>query len=419
MLLIYNIIFPILFLLFLPGMIIKLINRPGYKKSYWERFAIFAKSKKEKLRNLTEPIWIHSVSVGETMIAIALIEKWKEEGCEKNIVLSTTTTTGQQLARDKNLDGVTIIYCPIDFILFVRKTIKLINPSVLIIFETEIWPNLINETYKLNKKIFLVNARMSDNSVKGYRKFKKFFKPLLKKIDTICVQTEHDKERFLSIEDSLNIIVAGNMKFDQEVPINLKEICFNNLFQPNSIFILAASTHPNEEELIAKTYLKLKQKYDNLKLIICPRHAERGDEIEDMLQNLDILYHRRTGNDGEKFIDCLLADTTGEMLSFINQSDIVIMGKSLAGHDEGHNLIEPALLAKPIITGSVLRNFRVVLNILKEEDALMLIDDDSKLENSLDSLISDAETREILGQKAKQALAQHKGATMKIIDLIN
>jgi 3-deoxy-D-manno-octulosonic-acid transferase len=358
--------------------------------------------------------------VGETVLAVSMLKKWLERSPERKFILSTTTTTGQALAREKAPEGVTVIYCPIDFIFFVRKTFRLIKPSMLVIFETEIWPNMINIASGTCGKTVLINARMSDKSVKGYVRFKKFFRPILSKFNFVCVQTESDKDRFNSVAPELDAQVCGNMKFDQKMPSNLKEIDISDCFgKEENLIILGASSHPGEEKLIAETYLNLKMDYPNLKLILLPRHAERGGEISSELKNLGMKFHRRTSR--EKPVgneDCLLADTTGEMLSFIKLSDIVIMGKSLAGHDEGHNLIEPALLEKTIVTGGILKNFRFVLNALKEKDALIALKNDNELELALNRLLKDADLRHELGKRAKNAIVKHEGATDKTIKLL-
>lgn len=423
---IYNLFFPLAFLFFIPGMIVKLIRRPGHKSSYLEKFAIFSKEVAERLRAMNGPIWIHSVSVGETIIALAFIEKWLRRDPNLKFVLSTTTTTGQELARSKApQNAVEVIFCPIDLVFWVKKTVSLVKPKELIIFETEIWPNLTREVRVSGGRVVLVNARMSDKSYKGYYRFRLFFRAILKQFDLICAQSTTDKERFESISPETRVNVCGNLKFDQEPPANQKKIstldCFGEEDSETSPFtiILAASTHPGEEKLLAKTFKNLKKKHENLRLVIVPRHAERGNEIVGELKNIGISYHRRSTNTPISApVDCLLADTTGEMLGFIEKSDIVFMGKSLAGHDEGHNLIEPALLGKPIVTGSILRNFRFVLKVLRDADALITVDDDSQLEPALDKLAASPELRKELGEKANQAIAAHRGAANKIFDLM-
>lgn len=420
MLFFYNMLFFPGLLFFLPGLIYKLIRRPGYKKTFSERFAIFSEEQKNLLRSVKKPVWVHAVSVGETMVALALIKKWKEKNPSAKFVLSTTTTTGQELARSKAPKDVPVFFCPLDFILFVRRTLRLVNPSMLVILETEIWPNLISEARKYGK-VVLVNARISDKSVKGYLKFKSFFGPLLSNFDLICAQSENDASRFLSIEQNLNVKVSGNIKFDQEISSKMADIDLSGLFgNENFTLLLAASTHPREEKLIAETYLKLKNDFQNLKLVIVPRHSERGTEIASILDSLKIPFHRRSQKTSseEGGLDCLLADTTGELLTFIKKSDIVIMGKSLAGHDEGHNLIEPALLAKPVVTGSVITNFRFVLNALLEKNAVFTVDSDDKLEGVLRQLLENPSLRMESGKRAKEAISVHKGAADRTVELI-
>jgi len=420
MLFFYNIFFPIGFILFLPGLLYKLIMRPGWKKTFGERFSIFSPEARRKLKETEGAVWIHSVSVGETMIALSLIKKWQAEDSSRKFVLSTTTTTGQELARSKVPSGVNVIFCPIDFSLFVKRTFRIVKPSMLVIFETEIWPNMIDQAVKECGKLALVNARMSDKSAHGYSKIAFFIRPLLEKFKIICVQSENDKNRFSSVAPGADVRTCGNMKFDQDIPENLKGPDLNEYFGTGEkTVILAASTHPGEEKLIAETFIRLKKDFASLRLVIMPRHAERGGEIASDLKALRLSFARKTsGEKPSSPVECLLADTTGEMLSFMKVADVVIMGKSLAGNDEGHNLIEPALLAKPVVTGSVLKNFRFALNVLKEKDAVITVDSDLDLETALRRLIDDVSFREELGNRAREAVSVHTGATGKTIKLL-
>ena len=297
MLLIYNLLFPFAFLFFIPGMIYKLIRRPGSKDTYLERFASYSKEKEQLLRESKGAIWIHSVSVGETVISLNLIKKWQKLNQDRRFILSTTTTTGQELARNKAPENVPIIFCPIDFSPFVKKLIRISEPSALVIFETEIWPNMINLMHARKAPVALVNARISDRSVKGYLRFKTFFLPILEKFSLACVQTEDDRSRFASIAPNLNLEVPGNMKFDQEIPDKLPEVDLTECFGTDeNIILLAASTHPGEEQLIAETCKKLKPEFASLTLVIVPRHAERGTEIHQIITNPGIPFHSPTNS---------------------------------------------------------------------------------------------------------------------------
>ncbi|MDD2403525.1 MAG: 3-deoxy-D-manno-octulosonic acid transferase [Victivallaceae bacterium] len=418
MLIIYNLLFPLVFLFFLPGLLWKLWRRPGWKKTFGERFGSFSKKRFEELSALQNVVWIHSVSVGETMIALALLKEWREQYPNHDFVLSTTTTTGQALAREKAPDGVKVIFCPIDFINFVSRTVLIIKPKILVILETEIWPNLIWAVKTHGAKVALINGRMSDHSMRGYRRFRFFFAPTLRRFDLISVQTPVDAERYWAVCADAKVKVNGNLKFDQQIPDNLAKIALEEYFGPGQhLILLAASTHPGEEALICGILPNLLKKFPPLKLILIPRHAERGSDVAAILKKQKLKFCRRSLNEiPAQPVDCLLADTTGEMLSFMKAADIVIMGKSLAGQNEGHNLIEPALLGKPIITGAVLKNFRFVLETLKNHQALALVDNDSELENIIARLLDNPDLRTELGRKAHEAIAEHKGAVKRNIE---
>ena len=334
-------------------------------------------------------------------------------------MISTTTTTGQELAQNK-LGGIcTVIFCPIDYFLMVRRTLNLIKPEVLIIFETEIWPAMIYEAKKRGTKVVQVNARISDHSFKGYKRFACFIRPFLSLMDVSCAQTNTDVERLKTICPTLNVVKTGTMKFDQTIPSTLPEIKLDEIFgEGEFLYILAASTHQGEEKLIAEIYKNLAKDFDKLRLIIVPRHAERGGEIGGDLKNLGLSYFRRSsGEKSSTNVRCLLADTTGEMFAFMKKSDIVIMGKCFAGNSGGHNVIEPALLGKPVITGKELSNFRFVMKIMKENNALISVDDFG-IESALRKLIETPEERKRLGERAKDIVSQHIGATEKTINEI-
>jgi len=417
---IYNLLFPVVFLFFLPGLIIKLIRRPGWKKTFAERFGIYGADRVAELKNFHGAVWIHSVSVGETQIALDLIKRWKQLYPERKFVISTTTTTGQQLARDKAGEGTTVIFCPIDFIWIVNRVIRLLQPSMLVVLETEIWPNMINRMAKRTGKVFLINARMSDKSSRGYYRFRWWFGQVLRRFTLIGLQSDTDRDRFQAVCPDAHLMVTGNLKFDRSMPEKLPQIELEEYFGPGRFRILLAScTHPGEEKLIAAAYRKLRSEFDDLRLILAPRHSERGAEVAAVMEELGVKYCRRTkGRNGAEPVECLVADTTGEMFGFIKLAEIVIMGKSLAGHNEGHNLIEPAMFAKPIVTGSVITNFRFILDVLKKEDAVLTVAADAELEGILRRLLADAAFGVELGRRAEKAISRHRGALDRTINLL-
>ncbi len=410
---------PLVFLFFLPGLIIKLVKRGGHKDTYWERFGFFSAEMKNHLEGLCNPVWVHAVSVGEGQIAVSFIKQWKESNPDIDFVLSTTTTTGQAIARQNAPKDVTVIFCPIDFSWAVRKVVKMIRPEILVLFETEIWPNLIFESSKFGVKVVQVNARISDHSFKGYYRYKYFINYFLSKISVSCAQTALDAERLKKICPSLRVELTGTMKFDQKIPDKFLDLKLDEVFgNEKRRVLLAASTHPDEEKLIAGIFLKLVKEFPDLKFVEVPRHAERGSDVADIFNDMKLPFHQRSrGGKPSSPVSCLLADTTGEMVSFINESDIVIVGKSFAGNNEGQNVIEPALMGKAVIVGPQLKNFRHVMDIMLKKNALISVGDD-ELENSIRDLLKNPGKCKDQGAVAKATVFEHIGATQRTIDIV-
>ena len=414
---IYNLLMPLVFLAFLPRLIFKYRSRGGWKDTYGERFARFG-NRIAELKKFRGAIWVHAVSVGETIVALSMIRRYQERFPERKFILSTTTTTGQDVARANVPENTAVIFCPLDFPWMVARTLDILRPAQLVIFETELWPNLIAMSANRNIPVTLVNGRLSDKSARGYRRLRCFFAPMLRKFSLILAQTDADAERFLSVSPRAAVKTGGNMKFDQKIP----ELGSDNLvagYLGEGEVILAGSTHPGEEELIVRCFKVLKAEFPQLKLVLIPRHAERGKDITAILENagVDFICRSTMKTFPEKKADVLLADTTGEMLQFMKDADIVIMGKSFAGHDEGHNLIEPALLSKPIVTGRVLRNFRYLLKVMLANEAVLTATDE-ELTATLRKLLIDKEYRDSLGAKAYKVIGSNRGAVDRSIDAL-
>ena len=413
--LIYNLILPVGFLFYLPGLIYKYRNRGGWKSTYSERFGHFTPERRAELAEFRGAVWIHAVSVGETVVALGLIRAFLKSDPEQKFVISTTTTTGQELARKSNIPNCTVIFAPIDFPWLVKGALDMIRPSLLAIFETELWPNLIWQCRRRNIPLALVNGRISDHSFKGYRRLKCFFRPLLENFSVMLMQSAEDERRVLEISPRAKTLLTGNLKFDQQLPENLEDPGYEQYFGKGKLILLGASTHSGEEALIAESYATLKKEFPELKLVLVPRHSERADDVIAALDGLKLKWHRRTAGECPAEVDVLLADTTGEMLKLMSAADVVIMGKSLAGHDEGHNLIEPALLRKPIVTGAVLRNFRTLLELLRSGGGVLTVEHDGDLTGILAGLFRDPERRRILGETACAIISANRGAGEKSI----
>lgn len=418
MIFLYKLLFPAAFLFFIPGLLIKLIRRPGKKSNYAERFGIFSEERKKALAGMKGAIWLHAVSVGETSVALSFLKEWQKEDPERKFIFTTTTTTSQEIAFQKAGKNVEVFFAPIDFGPFVKKFLRLAAPSALIVFETELWPNMILETKKTGAKVFLANGRLSDHSIKGYMRFRNFFAPILEGFDFISAQTALDWERFQKVAPNAKGAVSGNIKFAQKVPDSLEGIDLAPYFGEDFFPILAASTHDPEEKELLSAYMEAKKKMPSLRMILVPRHAERGNDLEKLLREMKLSYHRRSTGEPPRNCDVMLADTTGELLRFYKSSSLVLMGKTFSGNHEGQNVLEPVLMGKAVITGPAMVNFRQAFQILKDANGLVSLEDESLLAETILSLASSKEKCRELGENGQKALLPHAGAIVESVKMI-
>ncbi|MBO4344955.1 MAG: 3-deoxy-D-manno-octulosonic acid transferase [Victivallales bacterium] len=430
MFLIYNILLPILFLFYLPFYLIHIIKRGGLTKEYWQRFGFFGKEIREKLAGLKSKVWVHAVSVGESVAAVTFIKAWQKAHPEDSVVFTCSTSTAFETMRKKNLPNVVLMYCPIDFYWAVRTALKIINPHTLAIFEVEIWPNLILQAAKRGVKVCLVNGRMSDKSSQGYAKYKWIFKPILDSLAVICVQTEEDAARVERVVGNRDRIkVCDTMKFDQVPDVGANDVsavldaAFGN--GPRTTFV-AGSTHPGEEELVCEAMKALKPEYPELKMVLVPRHCERGADVCKVVASYGLTCKAIKPLEGQAQadgpVDVLLVNTTGELMNFYGAADIAYVGKSMAGQTGGHNIIEPAIFGKAIIHGPHMENFRAVAAIFKERKASLEVAEDAQFTAALKRLLANPAEREELGRNARATVDRYRGAierTIKAMDSVS
>lgn len=420
LLFIYN----FLFALFLPLIVlfkwIKFCKRLGIKSQFSQFFSLYSQADKASLRALPdETIWVHAVSVGEAQVALSFIRAYLAHQPQRHFLLTTTTPTGQAIAKKQAPNQTIVMYAPLDFSLFLKRFTSLFKCQKLIVMETELWPNLISVVAQKNVEIYLVNGRLSDHSSKGYIRFKKIFYPLLRKIKKIGVQTELDFNRFKAIGQALNVEVIGNLKFDQKIPENLLARDLSAYWHVDRAkVLLAASTHPREELYILEHFSVLKAEFAHLKLVIVPRHAERGNEIESQIKHMNFPYARVSTNYRTQTpeVEVLLADTTGELLQYIKAADIVLVGKTFAGYTESQNPIEGALLKKPLYSGMQMTNFRFVFDELIAHNAIQRVESD--LSAALAWGLRNENELSKQAQRAYEVLTKHQGATEKSVKMV-
>jgi 3-deoxy-D-manno-octulosonic-acid transferase len=365
-------------------------------------------------------IWVHAVSVGEVMAVIPLLKKLKGKYLGKNLFLSTITDTGHKVANERAPEGTNVIYIPFDIPIILKRFFKKIRPELLIIIETELWPNLIKVSRQFSVPVILLNGRISEKSFRGYKKSSFFMKKVLSNIDSFCMQSEIYAERIRNIGvDNKKIRVIGNFKFDIKPPSKIPEWS-KKIKGP---VIIAGSTHEGEEELITSIYIRLKEDFPDLNLILAPRHPERFKDVEGLLKLKRLSFVKRSAFN-EKLITSttelfkgiiILLDTVGELSSVYGISDIAIIGKSFKGYG-GQNPLEPAYWGKPIICGPHMENFPFIENFYSRGAALKV--NEEGLYSALKELLLSPEKAKEMGLKAQQLYRENTGAVDRAMEVI-
>ncbi|WP_318436114.1 lipid IV(A) 3-deoxy-D-manno-octulosonic acid transferase [Photobacterium leiognathi] len=373
--------------------------------------------------NGKKPIWIHAASVGESIAITPLIKALKEQYPAQAIVVTTTTSTGaEQIAKLGDL--VEHRYMPIDFAWCVRGFLKAVQPKLMLIVEKELWLNTLATVKKQHIPIVIANARLSERSAQRYQSAVFFTKPLLNNVDSILCLHQDDAKRFIDIGAAKEkITVTGSIKYDLTIAPTVFEHAAqlrSQLGQDRPVFI-AASTHKGEDEQIFTAFKAILQHNEKALLIIVPRHPERFNDVEILAkQQFQLSVHRRTNNaEFTLQTQVYLADTMGEMLLLIASSDVVFVGGSLIGDKVGgHNLLEPAAVGKPAITGPSYYNFIDITEQLLKADAIEVCQDSAELAKQVIELFDNPERQHVMGENAKKVVEQNQGAVQRTIDSI-
>ncbi len=358
-------------------------------------------------------IMIHGVSVGEIVSLEKLIRKVKEEFPNHNLVLTTGTKTGQETAIKKMGDVADFItYFPLDIKFFVEKFLDKINPDVILIAETEIWPIFIYTAKKRNIKTYIINGRMSDESFKMYKILKPFFKNVLPMYSGIFVQSEIDKARLNEAGANINQLdVMKNLKFD----VNKFDVDIN-LNTNNSKVLIAGSTHKGEDEIVLRVYKKLKELIPNLKLLLAPRHITRTPDVQNLIKSFNFSYNLYSKN--KQFSDnsdILLLDVMGELAKLYAKIDVAFIGGSF-NNTGGHNPLEAIIFDKPTISGPSIKNFRDIYAILKMNNAAFVVNNEEEFFEIAKKLLLDENYYQEIKNNANKAFKNQQGALNFVID---
>jgi len=421
--LIYNLLWPLGLLVFLPGYLVKMFRRGNYRRKFGQRLGFYSKEVRKRLA-AQRSTWLHAVSVGEVGVALKLANELRRLEPGLFCVLTTTTTTGFSFAEARAPDWIEVMYNPLDFWPIMWRAFSVINPQRIVLIEAEIWPNLVAIAHAKRIPICVANARLSPRSEKRFRQFRAVVGQTFRLLDLVCVPEQEDVDRWaaLGIVRS-RIRYTGSVKYDlsgADERSGIQAAVFHlNPADPAKLVLFGGSTHAGEEEILAQVFLKLRSQFPSLCLFIAPRHVERVRQIHRRLESLSLevglVSEGKTHPESKP--DCILLDKTGELQSWYAIANVVFVGKSLTSHG-GQNPVEAISAGVPVVFGPHMENFAVLAKSLVARNAAVQVRDENELERELGYLLSDKDARLRLIQNAGEVLANHRGAAARTALLI-
>jgi 3-deoxy-D-manno-octulosonic-acid transferase len=411
---IYSALLAIVLFVSLPYWLWQRLRHGKYRRGLSERLGKVP----ERLRTPAGPtIWVHAVSVGEVLAVSRLIEDLKVRVPNYRVVVSTTTDTGQKLAAAR-FGEENVFYFPLDFAFAIRPFVQTLRPELVILAETEFWPNFLRIVHENGARIAIVNARISDRSWPGYRRSRSLLRGVLQQIDLFLAQTEEDRKRLIDIGAAPDRVeISGNLKFDVPLPaVPAIVSSLRTAFQQagSTPILVCGSTVDDEEPLLLQAFENVLASHPKAVMILAPRHPERFPEVARLLADLDVRFWRRSLWNGEPLVGgVLLIDTIGELASLYALADIAFVGGSLVPRG-GHNIIEPAQHGIAIVVGNHTENFRDIVGLFQHRDAVRVVGP-AEFPLTLMDLISKPEERAALGRRAAETLRSQTGATERTL----
>jgi 3-deoxy-D-manno-octulosonic-acid transferase len=409
----YSVVLGLLALGYLPLFLVRKVWGAGYPVALRERLG-FAKVPPASLPG--SRFWVHAVSVGEVMAAVPLVQALRTRWPAADVVVSTVTATGERVARARLADAAAMLTFPLDFPGAVRRTVRRVGPGCFIALETELWPNLLRALRRAGVPAVLANGRISDRSYRRYRLVRGLFRRVLDDVALFCMQSEEDARRVISLgARPERVLVTGNLKMEAPPGDAGAERLWRRLLHlGDAPIVVAGSTHRGEEALVLDAFLAVRPAADGLRLVLAPRHPERLDEVEGLVRARGLVAVRRSRVSPGASADVIVVDTMGELASLYAVADAIFVGGSLVPVG-GHNVVEPALHAKPVLFGPHMTNFRDAAALLLKADGAVQVRDGPDLAAALRALLADAPRRESLGRAAWAAVRAHQGACVRTV----
>lgn len=423
----YNILFTIFFVLSSPYYFVRMKRRGNWQEGFSQRFGRYDSKFKQAITN-RHTLWIHAVSVGEVNCCTQLIRALEPRLPNLKLVVSTTTTTGMSELQTRLPPRIAKIYYPVDRRPCVHRALGNVRPEAVVLVEAEIWPNFLWRALDLGVPLFLVNARLSERSYRGYKRFGFLFRPLFASFKGVGAQNEADAAKLRELGCRPEAVqVVGNLKFDSakldeqrrlDVPALLNQLGV----PPGAPLLVGGSTHPGEEALLAAQFLRLRDRFPSLFLVLVPRHFERSKDAGAQLGQLGLKFvYRSQITSSTQFpageIQCLLVNTTGELKYFYEQATLIFIGKSLLARG-GQNPIEPGALGKAMVFGPHMHNFAQIAGSFVAQQGAVQVQDAAELEAVLGDLLANPSRREQLGANALKVVQQNLGAIDRTVDMI-
>lgn len=390
---------------------------PAYRERIGERFGFFARDIKPG------GLWIHAVSVGETIAAAPMIRALRERYPDLTLTITTMTPTGSERVRalfaaDIDAGHIVHVYAPYDLPDTIGRFLRRVQPRLLIIVETELWPNWIAACARRHIPVLLANARLSAKSARGYQRLRAVATPMLRAMTRVVAQNAQDGERFVTLGlPREKLFVSGSVKFDLAIDAELDQRAHHlrALIGARPVWI-AASTHAGEDEVLLAAHRLILHAHADALLILVPRHPERFDAVAELIAGNNFTQQRRSLHAPVATqTQVLLGDTMGELLVLIGAAQVAFVGGSLIERG-GHNTLEPAAWGLPVLTGHSDFNFREISALLQQTGALVKLDTDAQaIATALLALFDDAAERERRGEAARHAVANNRGALDKLI----
>lgn len=410
----------------LPLVLLRMVWRsrraPAYRQRLAERFGIVRVAAKPSSAAAQPALWVHAVSVGEVLVAAPLLEYLLRDFPESPLVVTTTTPTGSQRVTALFGERVLHVYAPFDVPGAVGRFLDRTHPRLLVLMETELWPNILHQCHARGCRIVLANARLSQRSARGYARIARLSRAMLAQLDLVACQFAADGERFLTLGLSpRKLHVIGSAKFD--VPLDdavraRAAALRTRLGADSRSVVIAASTHPGEEECLLAALRLLRQRGDHCLLVLAPRHPERGNEVYARCVGAGWTTARfSTGAALSPGDDVLLVDTLGDLLPLLGAASVAFIGGSLVPQG-GHNAVEAAVWGVPIVSGPHMENFAETSALLVEAGAMIMLADARPLAATLGHLLVDADRRQRMGSAGERVVEGHRGAQRALAELV-